>query len=462
VNFVLELRYAKHYIFELLRLTLKINLILLFSLAFTNNAMGGILMSEYESDFNLDGMIFSSKVAIADFDNDGIDDIILSDDYGSFHIFALHDGEFVELWISDPLGEDYGAIRWLGAIEGDDDRECRIYLLDTYDILHRFNYKGYVFSETAQWQIQTEGNFIDAAVIHPVENESDEFLLLAMLPGQRFIVETYDLSGEQAVTTHGVGVTAPLMSLPGFAVWGGGLSMSLMTIREATTPEGKPEKSYLLKMVTKDDETLEIIQLKEYNPLEEAITEVALDEDGSILAIGFSLAEETGFLDFRIWREGSDKIATPGNSTGFVAHRDIVTGDIDGDGLLEFVTLGIDGLVRILSEEKLSYIVDGQDFNPSLPGIVEQGEIFQNRGFLEAIGIDILEESGKITFRSGSMSISFIKEEDIWVPETGDCPPVNILTDPYGNTRYPLSRICIDLGYAFRYRSDTGVVEVLS
>ena len=70
------------------------------------------MVVEYEDGFGLDGSLYSAKLAVGDFDGDGRDDIVISDDYGSFHIFALNDGKFEELWISDPLNPDYGSIRW--------------------------------------------------------------------------------------------------------------------------------------------------------------------------------------------------------------------------------------------------------------------------------------------------------------------------------------------------------------
>lgn len=440
---------------------IKISLTILITIICTVSAGAGILMTEYESNFDLEDAIFSSKLAITDFDSDGRDDIILSDDYGSFHIFALHDTVFQVLWISDPLDPALGTIKWLGAIGGEA-RESRIYLLDSNNQLHRFSYEGYLFRETAQWDINVEGYLIDAAVIRPVGSEADELLLLTILPGQKFEVVTYFLSGEQAITTHGVGVTAPLLALPGFAVWGGGIGMALMTIREDISPEGDPVQSYLLKIVTKEDKTLEAIKLEGFDPHTETIAQVVLASDGRLEAIGFSLAEEVGFLNLRIWHEKEDNIAEPGDWNVFTGHRGIATGDIDGDGQVEFVTLGIDGLVRVLGEETLTYSIDGRPITPTLPAIIDQGEIYQGVDFLNELGIDILESAGKIVFRRGDMELTFVGDPGEWLPEVGDNPPLKIITDPYGNKRYPLSRLCIDIGFAYRYRTDLGVVEVLS
>jgi hypothetical protein len=439
--------------------SVKILLTFVFILISSIHARAGTLLTEYTSDFELHDVLYSAKLAISDFDADGRDDLIITDDVGSFHVFALRDAVFEELWISDPLDISMGTIKWVGAIEGPL-RQSRIFLLDSSNTLQRYSYSGYVFGKTGEWHIPIEGSLIDAAIIRPPETEWDEFLRLIILPGFKFVVESFHL-GKEAEPALASGIGTKLYALPGFATWSGGTATALMTLR-GEEKEDNLNIDYFLDMVTSSGETLASYQLAEFDPKSETISQVSLDTDGSLTALSFGYPDEVGTLEMRLWRETEAGILNTGKWSRFPAHRAIASGDIDGDNQLEFVIVGIDGTVRILGEEKLEFIFDGVSISPTLPSAIEHGEVFQTSDFFGLIDIEIIDTGEQLSFSHAGLELVFRKSDERWLPEEINAPPLDLLTDAYGYTRYPLSRICIGLGFAYRFRSDSNLVEVLS
>lgn len=416
------------------------------------------LVIEYTSDFDLAEALYSAKLAVADFDGDGRDDIVISDDYGSFHIFALHDGVFEELWVSDPLEGESCPIKWLGMIEGKE-RKSRIFVLDTLGMLHRFSYDGYVLGRTGSWAIPSEGYIVDAAVVWRETAGSPEFVKLAILPEDRFVVSTYLLNEETSLTRPAVGIDAPLAGIPGIAVDDSGQNAVIITLSE--NQSAGSSGTYILELNTSDGTKLSGVEMRGFDPEEESIALTALDDGGDVIILGFGISEQFSHLKMRMWHKDQDTMK-PGPWTDIIAHRDIAAGDIDGDGRQEFVLVGIDSKVRVLDEERISYSLDGKSILPDRASIVDQGEIFQDAGFFKKLGITITGNHEELIFKIGIKEVTFTGGPDEWSPESGDGPTFATITDAYGVRLFPTSRVCIALGFAFRYRSDQGLVEVYS
>ncbi len=438
---------------------IKIFLAVVLAASFSYKAQAGTLLTEYATDFQLQDILYSSKLTVSDFNADGKDDIIITDDIGSFHIFSLLDGSFEELWISDPLDVSMGSIKWIGCIEGPV-RGSRIYVLDSSNQLHKYSYSGYIFGKTAEWHLPIEGNLIGAAVMIPSGSEEDEFLRLSILPGFKFVVETFTL-GSEAVPVLKSGIGTRLYALPGFVTSVDGWMNALMTLRGDEETDGAGT-DYRLEMITSAGTKLTSYNMDGFDPELESISMVGLEADGTLVAFGYGRPDKTGALQMRLWREDEGTTLTPGSWSRYPAHRAIASGDIDGDGCLEFVTVGIDGTVRVLGEEKLGYIFDGHALKPTHPSVIEPGEVFQTADLFKQLGIEIVESADKLTFSSKGLELAFTKEDGKWLPPDGNGPELEILRDAYQTIRYPLSRICIALGFAYRYRSDSNLVEVLS
>jgi len=423
-------------------------------------ALAGDMVVEYAGDFNLGDSIYSAKLAVGDFDSDGRDDIIISDDYGSFHIFALHNHVFDELWISDPLDTEMGAVKWLGLLESDQ-RSSRVFALDSKNQLHMYSYKGYVFGETSSWGVPSEGYLAEGVIISPSPAEY-EFLKLSMVSGYKFIVETFILGDESTLTRPALGVNSPVVAMPAIVLQQGSSDANLLIIT-GNEPNAKKRlsKQYILEVTTMDGKTLSSFPLDGYNPEEESIALSAIGAGGKIIALGFGALDDVGHLKMRFWHEAGDEVK-PGGWCSIAAHRDVAAGDVDGDGRTEFVTVGIDGLVRILDEDQLKYSLDGKTITSTKPATIEYGEIYQDAGFLKKLGIRIVEYQDTLMFSADGMLISFTGGPLEWFPSSENDPPLEIKIDPYGAKLYPLNRICIALGFAFRFRSDLGTVEVYS
>ncbi len=419
----------------------------------------GELVVEYSSDFTLLNALYSAKLTIADFDGDGRDDIVISDDYGSFHIFALHNGAFEELWVSDPLGEESGTIKWLGMLE-QAKRKSKIFVLDSNNELSLYGYDGYVLKENKLWHVPLDGYLVDAAVINGSLPNEHEFLQLVLLPEGQFVLNTFHLDGEVTPAKPGVGIVTPLAGMPRIAADIPGFGAALLTVKK-TSPEGAKTPHYNIEIATPDGEVLTTIATDGYNYLEEAFAVVTLDSQGGIIALSYSNSDSFGHLKMRIWHE-KDGVLKPGSWKEIYAHRAIGAGDIDGDGHIEFVMVGIDSLVRILDEDSLTYKKDGNAVHPTRPSIVDSGEVFQDSSLFSALGIKVTESDGVLSFKSNGKTVEFKQDASGWMPAGGDSSVLDVRYDPYGIEYYPLSRICIALGYAFRYRSDQGLVEVYS
>ena len=266
----------------------------------------GNLVVEHTDDFSLTDALYSAKLTVVDFDADGRDDIIISDDYGSFHIFTLHDGKFEELWISDPLDVETGSIKWLGATGGTS-RQGRVFVLDSKNRLHMYSYDGYILGESSSWSIPTEGYLIDAAIIQSSSGDSFEFLQLAIVPGNKFVVTTYTLGDEMSLTRPALGVDAAIAAIPAITVEGGGKHVALLTIKGKGNDETS-EEQFSLEIASTDGSTIDSLLLDGFNPEEEAIALVALDIDSKIVAFGFGAPDDMGHLKMRVWREDEDML----------------------------------------------------------------------------------------------------------------------------------------------------------
>ena len=420
----------------------------------------GDMVVEYSSDFNLGGSIYSAKLAVGDFDADGRDDIIISDDYGSFHIFALHDHVFEELWISDPLDTEMGAVKWLGLLEGDE-RSSKVFALDSKNQLHMYGYTGYVFGETTSWGVPSEGYLADALIISLNPGEYD-LLKLSMVAGYKFNVETFVLGDESTLTRPALGVNSPVVAIPSLVLQQASNDANLLIITsdESTRKKAK-SKQYVFQTTTMDGKILSSLPLDNYNPDDESIALSAIGADGKIIALGYGAIDDVGHLRMRFWRETGDEIRG-GGWCNVAAHRDVAAGDVDSDGRTEFVTVGIDGLVRILDEDPFKYSFDGKTIKPSKPATIVSGEIYQDAEFLKKLGIRIVEYQDNLLFTKEGMVSSFTGGPLEWFPSSENDPPLEIIVDAYGTKFYPLNRICIALGFAFRFRSDLGTVEVYS
>ena len=421
-------------------------------------ALAGHLIVDYMDDFGLSDSLYSAKLTVADFDADGRDDIFVSDDYGSFHIFALHSGKFEELWISDPLNIEYGSIKWLGALEGST-RQSTAYALDASNILHKFSYKGYIFGETGSWEIPSGGFLINALIYSNAVTSATEFMKLAMLKGSKFEIETYILQGDTALTQPSIGIETPLTSIPAIAFDKTTLAPVLLIVKKFES--GNQTWRNSLNVSTVDGDGLAEFPFKGYNPDAETLALVTLDAQGKILAMSFGPADDMTRVDARIWRqEGSNLI--PGPIRKVIANRDIGAGDIDGDKSTEIIIVGIDGLIRILDEDPFTYKLDGAVIEPSTKAHVESGEVYQDKEFLKKLGITIVENQGSLVLKKGGTELTYQGGPDAWEPSSGNGNSINVKTDPYGIRKYPLSTICIALGFAFRYRVDVATVEVYS
>jgi len=365
---------------------------------------------EYNGNLSEGYTYFRGAFDLGDIDHDGLDEMVIADDSGGYHVYRYTPGGFVPMWISDPLLENGHIVSVSIVHEGIPGIRPQILLLDNAGTLYQVVYSGYFFEITSTYEnYRTPG-------------ESGRLVITGMGTGERNVIialpqtleanaengslpedssdepedESFDDQVEELTADSVESENSDAQSA--YDQWAGMTlykmtSDGLLELTDEEISELEEGQVYFLDDLSLSDLTgLQKLESSvgrffpelDYNSQRAGVAD--LDRD-ALLELLVAFNDPNLPIDrLEIWSE-EEGVFTVRISYELPLLNEMVLGDIDGDGFTEIVGLTYDGEVLVYQYDPLTVLnPDGEEITWEYPHRIVNGEIWMSLGGFEALG----------------------------------------------------------------------------
>ncbi len=435
------------------------------TLVYPTIVRAGHMFLEYKGSLSDDFTFYHAAFDLGDIDHDGLDEMVISDDEGGFHVYHFTPAGFVPMWISAPLIDDGYIVKVEIKHEDVIGFKPLILLLDSDGTLHQVRFTGYLFEEIATYEN------------YRIPDETGRLVLTDIGLGERSVIiaipeESEDGNPEENGEAENQDASEDTNDVPDYEKWAG---MSLYRL----TSDGFVELT--------DDEIVSLEEGEVYFVQELSVTELDMLQAlgsgrgrffrGSSTEIGragIADLDEDAFLELltavsdpdrpidhlEIYTE-EDGLFTVKITLELPLINEMVLGDIDGDGFSEIVGLTFDGDVLVYQYDPLTVMLaDGTELEWETPHQRVNDTIWMSIGGFEALGCTAIEHPDSLEILCADLSIILDREkglimcgDEVILPEV----PQSVLESlPF----LPFFSALECLGFSYTYDPGQNLVEL--
>lgn len=415
---------------------------------------------EYRGSLSEEYTFYRGVFDLGDINRDGLEEMVISDDEGGFHVYRFTPAGFVPMWISAPLIDD----GYIVSIEIKHEQIIGfhpiILLLDSAGTLHQVTYTGYLFDETATYEN------------YRVPDETGRLVLTDSGSGETFVIIALPGEGESDSEDDGSDDATGPVETSDYEKWSGMVLYHLtsdglvqLTDEEiASLDEG--QVYFVQELSVSELDRLQAIGSGQGRFFRGSSTEIGragiadLDEDAFVELLVAVSDPDRPIDHLEIYTE-EDGLFTVKITLELPLINEMVLGDVDGDGFSEIVGLTFDGDVLVYQYDPLTVrLADGTEINWETPHQRVNDTIWMSIGGFESLGCTVIENPDSLVIQCDEFSITLDREEGsvkcgdvVLIPNV----PRGVLeTQPY----MPFFTALDCLGFTYTYDPELNLVEL--
>ncbi len=372
---------------------------------------------------------FRGSFDLGDIDHDGIDEMVIGDDEGGYHVYRFTHAGFVPIWINDPIIED----GYIVAVEILHDNvpgiRPQILLLDSDGTLHQIQYNSYFFEETATYPDYRKPDESGRLVVTGIIGGA-----VGSMGGRSVFIAIPDFAEEEIPPEDTEEIPDPEIpdsEIPEDELDEQGYEWFGMTLYRLTS-EGLVELTDSEMAELQDGDVYFIQELNEYDINE--IKSLGSDIAGVYPSVGYR-SDRVGLADLDsdallelLVSVGDpdrpiDRLEIYKNEGGeFMVKitlelpllNEMVLGDVDGDGFTEIVGLTFDGEVLVYQYDPLTVeLSDETGIDWDYPHKIIDETIWVSLSGFEKLGCTVVEGEESSEVRYGNLAVTIDRDENI-------------------------------------------------
>jgi hypothetical protein len=368
----------------------------IFGLAGPSHA--GHMFLEYQGNLSDEYTYYRGAFDLGDLNHDGMDEMVIADDEGGFHVYRYTPAGFVPMWVSAPL-IDSGYIVEI-EIKHEDiiGFHPLILLLDSVGTLHQITYTGYLFEETATYPNYRIPDATGRLVL--TDTDSGETSVIIAIPGD-------DNSAVGASSNEQwAGMALYRLTADGM--------IELTDEEIASLDEG--QVYFVRELSVSEIDQLQALASGEgrffsgdNNQLGRAGI-ADLDAD-ALVELLVSVSDPDRPIDHLEIYSEEGGLFTVKVTLELPLINEMVLGDVDGDGFSEIVGLTFDGDVLVYQYDPLTVMLaNGTEIEWETPHQKVNNIIWMSIGAFEALGCTAVELSDSLEITKNNHSVILNRE----------------------------------------------------
>ncbi|MCX6645714.1 MAG: hypothetical protein NTY09_05070 [bacterium] len=414
----------------------------------------GHMFLEYRGALSDEYSYYRGAFDLGDLNHDGMDEMVIADDEGGFHVYKYTPAGFVPMWISAPLIDDGYIVEIEIKHEDVIGFHPIILLLDSVGTLHQITYTGYLFEETATYDDYRIPDETGRLVL--TDTDSGETSVIIAIPGENEVNGTGQSDGGASNTDQWAGMALYRLTSEG---------MIELTAEEiASLDEG--QVYFVRELSVSEIDQLQAIGSGEGRFFSGDNNQFGragiadLDAD-ALVELLVSVSDPDRPIDHLEIYSEEGGLFTVKVTLELPLINEMVLGDVDGDGFSEIVGLTFDGDVLVYQYDPLTVMLaNGTEIDWETPHQKVNNTIWMSIGAFEALGCTAVEhpDSLEITFNNHSVILdreagSVMCGDEVLVPQV----PEGVLDSaPF----LPFFSALDCLGFNYTYDPSKNLVEM--
>ena len=416
----------------------------------------GHMFLEYRGSLSDEYTFYRGAFDLGDLNHDGMDEMVIADDEGGFHVYHFTPAGFVPMWISAPLIDE----GYIVAVEIKHEDVIGfhpiILLLDSEGTLHQVTFNGYLFDETATYENYRVPDETGRLVL--TDAGSGETSVIIALPGGDGNEDTVEETAEDGGSDYDQWAGMVLYRLTSNGL------IELTDEEIASLDEG--QVYFVRELSASQIDRIQALgsgdgQFFFGNSREFGRAGIAnLDEDAFVELL-VSVSDPDRPIDhLEIYAE-EDGLFTVKVTLELPLINEMVLGDVDGDGFSEIVGLTFDGDVLVYQYDPLTVrLADGTEIDWETPHQKVNDTIWMSIGVFESLGCTAVENPDSLEIQLDDHSVILDREagnvrcgDEVLIPEV----PVGALESvPF----LPFFSALECLGFTYTYDPGRNLVEL--